>query len=317
MLLNHEVQSMQNSSLLPTRLKAAASEIEGLLNRLLSAAVFEDEVVRPRRLLEAMRYASLGGGKRVRPFLVIEVGTLFGAARDHALMVGAAVECVHAFSLVHDDMPALDDGDERRGQPTVHKCFDEATALLAGDSLLTFAFDLLSRPETHPDPGVRIALVASLARAVGVGGMVGGEMLDIASEGRFGTTGPLPLNEGEVTTLQIMKTGSLIRFACGAGAILGNATPAARGAIARYGQAIGEAFQIKDDLLDLEGDQNVIGKPVGKDGLKATFPRLFGAGRARDKIEALVARANTELDTLGVDTGMLRAVARFIVDRSN
>jgi farnesyl diphosphate synthase len=308
---------MPNDSILATRLQAAASETKELLNRLLSATAFEGEFVRPSRLLEAMRYASLGGGKRIRPFLVIEVGRLFRAPLHQALMVGAAVECVHAFSLVHDDMPALDDSEERRGQPTVHKRFDEATALLTGDSLLTFAFDVLSRTETHPDPAVRIALVTDLARAVGVGGMVGGEMLDIASEGRFDDSGPLSLDESEVTTLQLMKTGSLIRFACTAGAILGNAPPAAREAIARYGQAIGEAFQIKDDLLDLEGDQQIMGKPVRKDDLKATFPRLFGAARARERIEALVARANTALDSLEADTAMLRTIARFLVDRSN
>ena len=167
------------------RLNQVAKDTEALLDRLLGAAPLSEEIGRPARLLEAMRYASLGAGKRFRPFLVVESASLFGVDREHALMAGAALECVHCYSLVHDDLPAMDNDDLRRGQPTVHKAFDDATAILAGDGLLTFAFDILARPETHPDPAVRIELVQALARASGLGGMVGGQMLDLAAEGRF------------------------------------------------------------------------------------------------------------------------------------
>ena len=207
-----------------SRLDATAKDIDDLLDRLLSAAPAEGELARPARLVEAMRYASLGGGKRFRPFLVVECAALFEVPRQHALMAGAALECVHCYSLVHDDLPAMDNDDLRRGQPTAHKAFDEATAILAGDGLLTFAFDILSRPQTHPDPAVRIELVNALARAAGFGGMVGGQMLDLAAEGRFAGNGPQRLGEDEVRTLQAMKTGALLRFACQAGGMLGSAT---------------------------------------------------------------------------------------------
>src|ERR671923_1327703 len=235
------------------RLDAVAHETEDLLDRLLAASAEPDEISRPRRLLDAMRYGSLGGGKRLRPFLVVESAALFGVPRERALMVGAALECVHCYSLVHDDLPAMDDDALRRGRPTTHKAFDEATAILAGDGLLTFAFDILSRPQTHPDAEVRLKLVSALARAAGLGGMVGGQMLDLAAEGRFDASPPR-LGEQDVKTLQAMKTGALLRFGCLAGAILGKADDSERAALARYGSAVGEAFQIADDLLDVEGD---------------------------------------------------------------
>src|SRR5882724_4021340 len=196
-------------------------------------------------------------------------------------MAGAAVECVHCYSLAHDDLPAMDDDDLRRGRPTTHKAFDEATAILAGDGLLTFAFDILSRPETHPDPDVRLKLVASLARASGLGGMVGGQMLDLAAEGRFDASPPA-LGEQDVKTLQAMKTGALLRFGCLAGAILGKASPAQWTALDRYGSALGEAFQIADDLLDLEGDPATVGKATGKDAAahKATQVAVLGGAAA-------------------------------------
>src|SRR5205814_1397875 len=225
------------------RLGAAAAETDRLLERLLAPAACEHEILRPQRLLDAVRYASLNGGKRIRPFLVVEAAALFDAPRDRALMVGAAVECVHCYSLVHDDLPAMDDDDLRRGKPTAHKAFDEAAAILAGDALLTFAFELLSRPETHPDPGVRAELVLALARAAGLGGMVGGQMLDLAAEGRYAAKPP-QISEDDVRTLQAMKTGALLRFACLAGAILGRADGAQRSALDHYGSALGEAFQI-------------------------------------------------------------------------
>src|SRR6202451_131090 len=184
-----------------TRLDAVAAETETLLDRLLAAAPAEGELSRPARLIEAMRYASLGGGKRFRPFLVVECAALLDVPRANALMAGAALECVHCYSLVHDDLPAMDNDALRRGQPTAHKKFDEATAILAGDGLLTFASDLLSRRETHPDPAVRIEIVTALARAAGLGGMVGGQMLDLAAEGRFSGNGPQRLREKEVRNL--------------------------------------------------------------------------------------------------------------------
>src|SRR3984885_13334818 len=245
-----------NNSAFVLRLDATAKDIEDLLDRLLAATPMDGEISRPARLVEAMRYASLNGGKRFRPFLVVECAALFDVPRQRALMAGAALECVHCYSLVHDDLPAMDDDALRRGRPTAHKAFDEATAILAGDGLLTFAFDILSRPQTHPDAAVRVELVIALARASGVGGMVGGQMLDLAAEGRFANSGPQQiaeqLGENDVRTLQAMKTGALLRFACQAGGILAAATPQQRDALERYGSAVGQAFQIADDLLDLE-----------------------------------------------------------------
>src|SRR5450756_278732 len=240
-------------------LDQVAADTEGLLDRLLAPKPVSGELARPARLLDAMRYASLGGGKRVRPFLVVETAKLFGVPRRQALMVAAALECVHCYSLVHDDLPAMDDDDLRRGNPTVHKAFDEATAILAGDGLLTFAFDILARPDAHPDPAVRIELLLALARASGLGGMVGGQMLDLTAEGRFADGRPQASDEAAVTTLQAMKTGALLRFACIAGGILGQAIGAEREALERYGSAVGQAFQIADDLLDIQGDSTILG----------------------------------------------------------
>src|SRR5580693_4848989 len=203
------MSSSQNAFL--QHLDAAAKEIESVLEKLLSTASLEGEISRPARLIEAMRYSSLGGGKRFRPFLVVESAALFAVPRRQALMAGAALECVHCYSLVHDDLPAMDDDALRRGQPTAHKKFDEATAILAGDGLLTLAFDILSRSETHPDPAVRTSLVSALACAAGLGGMVGGQMLDLEAEGRFAGNVPLKLDENSILTLQAMKTGALLR----------------------------------------------------------------------------------------------------------
>src|SRR6201987_540890 len=201
------------------RLDAVAHETEELLDRLLATSTEADEISRPHRLLDAMRYGSLGGGKRLRPFLVVESAALFGVPRDNALMAGAALECVHCYSLGHDDLPAMDNDDLRRGRPTAHKAYDEATAILVGDALLTLAFDLMARSDVHADPKVRMSMVSELARASGLGGMAGGQMLDLAAEGRFEQK--RALTEKEIATLQAMKTGALIRFACRAGAILG------------------------------------------------------------------------------------------------
>jgi farnesyl diphosphate synthase len=267
--------------------------------------------------MESMRYASLGGGKRLRPFLVVETAALFGVPRERALMAGAALECVHCYSLVHDDLPAMDDDALRRGRPTVHKAFDEATAILAGDGLLTFAFDILARPQTHPDAAVRIALVMALARASGLGGMVGGQMLDLAAEGRFVSGAATPLGEAEVRTLQAMKTGALLRFGCIAGAILGEAGDAPMEAVSRYGVALGQAFQIADDLLDIEGDAATVGKAIGKDAAanKATLVGVLGVDAAKARLHALVGEAETALAPFGANAAVLKAAARFVADR--
>jgi farnesyl diphosphate synthase len=231
-------------------------------------------------------------------------------------MVGAALECVHCYSLVHDDLPSMDDDDLRRGRPTVHRAFDEATAVLAGDGLLTLAFDILARHETHADAKVRLQLVAALARAAGMGGMVGGQMLDLAAEGRFQSSPP-QLNEQQVRTLQAMKTGALLRFACVAGAILGGATGAHWNAMDRYGSAVGQAFQIADDLLDVEGDPLALGKATGKDAAahKATLMAVLGAQEARMRLQTLVAEAEAALVPFGERADMLVAAARFVAHR--
>ena len=298
-----------------SQLTAVAAETDALLDRLLDAAPALGEIARPPRLLAAMRHAVLGGGKRLRPFLLVETAALFGTARGRALLAGAALECLHCYSLVHDDLPAMDDDELRRGRPTVHKAFDQATAILAGDALLTVAFDVLSRSEVDPDPAVRIALVAELARAAGLGGMAGGQMLDLAAEGRFDDK--RALGENEIATLQAMKTGALIRFACRAGAILGQAEPQARAGIDRYGAAVGQAFQIADDLLDFEGDTRTIGKTAGKDAAagKATLVAALGVAGARARLDALIVEADAALAPFGAKADTLRAAARFIAER--
>jgi farnesyl diphosphate synthase len=298
------------------RLAACAADTEALLERLLGAEPADAERMRPQRLVEAMRHACLGGGKRLRPFLVVETAALFAVPRPRALMAGAALECVHCYSLVHDDLPAMDDDDLRRGRPTVHKAFDEATAILTGDALLTLAFDAVSRPETHPDAGVRVALVSALARASGIGRMAGGQMFDLAAEGRFGAA---DLGENEVRTLQAMKTGALLRFACHAGALLGEAGAAETAALGRYGAALGEAFQVADDLLDVEGDAALVGKATGKDVAagKATLVGLRGIEGARQHLRGLVDEAQAALEPFGAAAATLRATARFIAQRSH
>ena len=297
------------------RLTATARDIETLLDRLLSPTALASETVRPSRLVAAMRHGALDGGKRLRPFLVVETAALFDVGRAGALMAGAALELIHCYSLVHDDLPAMDNDDLRRGRPTVHKAFDDATAILAGDALLTLAFDVMARAEVHPDAAVRTVLVLELARASGLGGMAGGQMLDLAAEGRF--ENKRTLGEKEIITLQAMKTGALIRFACNAGAILGKADAAARTNIARYGSAIGQAFQIADDLLDVEGDTKTLGKAAGKDAAagKATLVAALGVDRARGRLNELVEEASAALASFGEKSDTLRAAARFIAER--
>jgi farnesyl diphosphate synthase len=298
------------------RLDSVAADTEALLGMLLGDTMLPEERARPKRLMDAMRHVALGGGKRLRPFLVVETGALFDVPRARTLMAGAALECVHCYSLAHDDLPAMDNDDLRRGRPTAHKQFDEATAILAGDGLLTLAFDILARNETHPNPAVRAELVLALARGAGLGGMVGGQMLDLAAEGRFGRN-DTPQGEQDVLTLQAMKTGAILHFCCEAGAILGGAPRARRVAVSRYGKAVGQAFQIADDLLDVESDTATLGKAAGKDAAhgKATLVDLLGRDGAHARLGELVKEAESALSAFGEDAAILKAAARFVAER--
>jgi farnesyl diphosphate synthase len=297
------------------RLADVAKDMEGVLEKLLDDKPRAGEIARPKRLLGAMHHAVLGGGKRLRPFLLVECAALFDVPRAGALLAGAALECLHCYSLAHDDLPAMDNDDMRRGRPSLHKAYDEATAILAGDTLLTLAFDILAREEVHADASVRIALVSGLAQAAGLGGMAGGQMLDLAAEGRFAPK--QALSESEIVTLQAMKTGALIAFSCRAGAILGRADAQRSDSIARYGSVIGQAFQIADDLLDVEGDATIIGKAAHKDEAagKATLVAKLGVAGARARLEGLVARADAALAPFGPKADTLRAAAHFIAER--
>jgi farnesyl diphosphate synthase len=284
---------------------ASAEAVERMLNRLLP------KVAGPEAgLAEAMRYATLGGGKRLRPFLVIASADLFGVARDCSLRVGSAVECIHAYSLIHDDLPCMDDDDMRRGKPSTHKQFDEATAVLAGDALLTLAFEILSDEKVHPDPHVRCELIQSLAKAIGAHGMVGGQMIDLTSENEA-------LDIMAITRLQQMKTGALISFSAEAGAILGRAPVTSRNALRGYAHDMGLAFQIADDLLDVEGTPEMLGKTPGKDAKagKATLVSALGIERARMQAQMLTQQSMRHLDHFGDKSALLREVALFAVNR--
>jgi farnesyl diphosphate synthase len=298
------------------RLDEAAAATEAKLDALLGPTPLEGEIARPARLLEALRYSSLGGGKRLRPFLVIESARLFGVAGESALRTAAALEMIHCYSLVHDDLPAMDDDDLRRGRPTTHKAFDEATAILAGDGLLTYAFDVVADPATHPSAQIRADLVLALARAAGLGGMVGGQALDLEAE-----KAQAPLSLDATLQLQAMKTGALLRFAVDAGAMLGGASEAAARALTRYGEALGAAFQIADDILDAEGDTAALGKRAGKDAErnKATLVGLLGLDAARARRDQLVQSAIDALGEtgLGEATEILGQAARFVGSRSS
>ncbi len=300
-----------------SQLKSVASDTEAMLSELLTQTPAVDERDRPARLLEAMRYSSLNGGKRIRPLLVVASGDLFGVPRQRSLMAGAALEFIHCYSLVHDDLPAMDNDDMRRGRPTTHKAFDEATAILAGDALLTLAFDVAMRPAVHPEAEVRVNLGGALARAAGIGGMVGGQLLDLAAEGRFADGKPQALDETAISTLQAMKTGALLQFACAAGAILGKASVAEREALDQFGVAVGKAFQIADDLLDVEGDSATLGKAAGKDAAagKATLVGILGVETAKARLKTLVSEAGTALAPFGERAQVLVETAKFIAER--
>jgi farnesyl diphosphate synthase len=259
-----------------------------------------------------MRYSCLGGGKRLRPLLVISSAGLFDVPESGALRTAAAIEMIHCYSLVHDDLPAMDDADLRRGRPSVHRAFDEATAILAGDGLLTEAFAVLADARTAENPQVRSELVAALAEAAGPAGMVGGQMIDLSEE-RGG------LDLAGITELQRLKTGAIIGFSCAAGGILGQASPEDRAALDGYADDLGLAFQIVDDLLDTESSTEDLGKPAGQDAAagKATFVGLLGAEAARERARDLIGSAEGRLERFGDRASVLRQIARFVVDRRN
>ena len=292
-------------TILEPALEAIAADIDHQFDLLL--AVPND----PRRkLFEAMRHAAIGGGKRLRPLLVVASCALFNVDRKAALRVATAIECIHVYSLIHDDLPCMDDDDMRRGKPTVHKAFDEATAVLAGDSLHALAFDLLAEEATHSDPFVRIELVLELARASGPDGMAGGQMMDIEAD-------LATFDLQTITRLQQLKTGALIGFCIEAGAIMGRLPVEGRAALRGYARDVGLAFQIADDILDVEGDEAAAGKALHKDAAagKATFLSLLGMDRAKAQANALVDQAIAHLGSFGAEADLLRAIARYTVER--
>ncbi len=291
----------------PDRLGRVRAKVDRIL-----AGLLPDTGRAEKRLFDAMRYAALGPGKRLRPFLVAASADLFGVEERFALRCGAAVELVHCYSLVHDDLPAMDDDHLRRGRPTVHAAWDEATAILAGDALLTLAFEVLADAETHPSPAVRLRLVSGLARAAGGEGMCGGQMLDMLAE-------RTAFEFGEIARLERMKTGALIAFCCRAGALLGAAPAEAERALTAYAQDLGFAFQIADDLIDADGSEEEAGKRLRKDAAqgKATVVSLLGIEAARARAKILSEQAAAHLDCFGARAGPLRDAARFAVERSS
>lgn len=290
-------------------------QINALLKREIS---IQENNGAPRRLVDAMAYATLNGGKRLRPLLLVEAAGLFGRRDDGTLLAGAALECIHSYSLVHDDLPALDNDDLRRGQPTTHRQFDEETAILVGDTLQTLAFELLSRDEIHSKPEVRLKIVSGLAKAAGAAGMVGGQILDLAAEGRHGVKAP-DRSENRIKEMQAMKTGALLRFACTAGAALGDASENDVKALARFGDIIGLAFQLADDILDRTSDAATLGKQAGKDAAagKATLVDFLGLETAKTHLATQVEEAHAILEPFGRAADTLKATASFIAHRKS
>lgn len=297
---------------LAARMKEFAAAFEPVLEAVLRPAPQEGELNRPARLLAAMRYGCLEGGKRLRPFVLIECARLYGEPPHAAMRISAALEAIHCYSLIHDDLPAMDNDDVRRGRPTVHRAYDEATAILAGDSLLTLAFDLIAAPQTGLDAEIKIRLMGDLARASGVGGMAGGQALDLDAETN-------PPDEAGIMMLQAMKTGALIRFAARAGAVVMGAGPADVERLTQFGEIMGLAFQIADDVLDLTADAASMGKATGKDleRGKGTLVSLHGVDWARAKLAELEAGACAMLEPYGERAEMLKALAGFIGQRQN
>ncbi len=299
---------------LTTSLADTAKRVEQILDAITAGVPLPGETRRPARLVAAMRHALLAGGKRFRPFLVIQCARLFrpdDSENDGLWRVAAAVECLHTYSLIHDDLPAMDNDDLRRGKLTVHRAFDEATAILAGDALLTLAFDMLADLGSHPDPAIRAGLVTVLTRACGVGGMAGGQMLDLAAESETP-------DADEVRTIQLMKTGALFSAACEMGALWAGAGDDDRAALADYGRMLGLAFQIADDLIDVDASPETAGKATGKDAGrgKATFVSALGADQARDLLQRSVAESERCLARFGDAARELVTAARFAASRS-
>ncbi len=296
---------MMNQEDLLAELSRGAEAVTGVLDNILAETNGHEN-----RVVEAMRYASLAGGKRVRPFLVCATAALFDVEESRALRAAAAVELIHCYSLVHDDLPAMDDDELRRGQPTCHIAFDEATAILAGDALLTKAFEVLADAKTHTESSIRSALVKVLAKASGHEGMVGGQIIDLYAENH-------ELDVPEITRLQRMKTGALIAVSCDIGALMGKASEEARHYLREYAHDIGLAFQIADDLLDVTGDEAEVGKKTQKDAGagKATFVSLLGVDKASEQAHMLSQQAQEHLAIFGEKADSLRALATFIVDR--
>ena len=296
-----------------SRLADTAAEVEETLAALLPSITSDGDRLAEARVIEAMRYACQGG-KRLRAFLTLETATAFGVSRGSAMRVACALECIHAYSLVHDDLPCMDDDDLRRGRPTTHRTFGEATAVLAGDALQTHAFTLLADDRTHENAFIRIQLVTAIAKASGAMGMVGGQMIDIEAE-----SAPAPLTLPEITRLQRMKTGALIEVACQAGGILGKANAAHMRMLEGYGRDFGLVFQIVDDLLDIEGDVAAVGKAVGKDADagKATFVSILGVEEAKDRAKRLTAQAIAHINPLGDRSAVLAALANYALERKN
>ncbi|TNB48833.1 polyprenyl synthetase family protein [Martelella lutilitoris] len=294
------------------RLDDARARVEACLAGLLGPDPRAGETTRPPTLMAAIRHGVLNGGKRFRPFLVIESTRLFDGPAQAALRVGAALECIHCYSLIHDDLPAMDDDDLRRGRPTVHKAYDEASAILAGDSLLTLAFDIIADDETALSPEARLKLVAALSRAAGIGGMAGGQALDLAAE-------KTPPDEEGIVTLQAMKTGALIRFGAEAGAMIAGTGEDERRRLHRYGAVIGLAFQLADDLLDLTADAETMGKATGKDAGrgKGTLVALHGPEWAERRLGELVTEAESLLSPFGAKAEVLVEAARFVARRKS
>lgn len=290
---------------LQERMTHVATTVEKYMDRLIPSSDYAE-----KKLIEAMRYGTLGGGKRLRPFLCVSAAKMFNVSDECAYRAAAAIEMIHCFSLIHDDLPCMDDSDTRRGKPSVHKQFDEYTAVLSGDALIGYAFSVLADPETHEDPRVRIMMVEALAKAVGPHGLCAGQIIDLQSEQE-------EYDIGTITRLQRLKTGELISNSAQIGGILGRASPPQRHALASYGYDIGLAFQITDDLLDFSGNAQTMGKPVLKDGKKANFVTIMGLERAQQQAELLVEKAIGYLNMFDGRATDLIDVARFIVRRDH
>ena len=291
---------------LKTKLDETRTLIDGHLECLLSLPTGKEQ-----RVYEAMRYSILGGGKALRPFLILTVSDMLGVPQNNALQVACALEMVHTYSLIHDDLPAMDNDTMRRGKPTNHIQFDEATAILAGDALLTKAFEVLSMPQTHPEANIRCKLISQLAKAAGTSGMIGGQMMDLIGE-------KTPLTLDEIERMQALKTGALLKYACTAPAIMTETSGAVFKALETYAAAIGLMFQITDDILDVEGDSSLVGKTLGKDqkAQKSTFVSMMGIELAKENVQTLAQKAENALSCFGSEANLLRQTIHFILTRN-